>query len=89
MGQVRILIDYYVNPEDYNAFVHAVHQMKNVRMRDGAMSWGIFQDMKYQVRGRSRAMHWARVRAFVRNCRVYVRAIEWQVFRSDSQRIEA
>ena len=43
-GPVRILIDYFVNPEDYNAFVHAIHQMKNVRMRDGAMRWGIFQD---------------------------------------------
>jgi MFS family permease len=43
-GPVRILIDYYVNPEDYNAFVHAVHQMRNVRLRDGAMRWGIFQN---------------------------------------------
>jgi Transmembrane secretion effector len=43
-GPVRILIDYYVDPENYNAFVHAIHQMKNVRMRDGAMRWGIFQD---------------------------------------------
>ncbi|HTF67024.1 MAG TPA: MFS transporter [Edaphobacter sp.] len=43
-GPVRILIDYYINPEDYNAFVHAIHQMKNVRLRDGAMRWGIFQD---------------------------------------------
>lgn len=43
-GPVRILIDYYVNPEDYNAFVQAVHEMKNVRLRDGAMRWGIFQD---------------------------------------------
>jgi MFS family permease len=43
-GPVRILIDYFVNPEDYNAFVHAIHQMKNVRLRDGAMRWGIFQD---------------------------------------------
>ena len=43
-GPVRILIDYYVNAEDYNAFVHAIHQMKNVRLRDGAMRWGIFQD---------------------------------------------
>ena len=43
-GPVRILIDYCVDPEDYNAFVHAVHQMRNVRLRDGAMRWGIFQD---------------------------------------------
>ena len=43
-GPVRILIDYCVNPEDYNAFVHAAHEMRNVRLRDGAMRWGIFQD---------------------------------------------
>jgi hypothetical protein len=43
-GPVRILIDYYVNSEDYNAFVHAIHEMRNVRLRDGAMRWGIFQD---------------------------------------------
>jgi hypothetical protein len=43
-GPVRILIDYEVDPEDYNAFVHAIHELKNVRMRDGAIRWGIFQD---------------------------------------------
>ncbi len=43
-GPVRILIDYCVNPEDYNDFVHAVHELRDVRLRDGAMRWGIFQD---------------------------------------------
>jgi MFS family permease len=43
-GPVRILIDYYVDPEDYNAFVQAIHELKDVRLRDGAMRWGIFQD---------------------------------------------
>jgi MFS family permease len=43
-GPVRILIDYYIDAENYNAFVHAIHEMKNVRLRDGAMRWGIFQD---------------------------------------------
>src|ERR1700751_1439705 len=41
-GPVRILIDYYVDLEDYNAFVHAIHQLKDIRLRDGAMRWGIF-----------------------------------------------
>ena len=27
-GPVRILIDYYVDPEDYNAFVQAIHELK-------------------------------------------------------------
>ncbi len=43
-GPVRILIDYSVDEEDYNDFVHAIHELKDVRMRDGAMRWGIFQD---------------------------------------------
>jgi MFS family permease len=43
-GPVRILIDYCVAPEDYNDFVHAVHKLRDVRLRDGAMRWGIFQD---------------------------------------------
>jgi hypothetical protein len=30
--------------EDYNSFVQQIHQLKNVRLRDGAMRWGIFQD---------------------------------------------
>ncbi len=43
-GPVDILIDYDVDPEDYNNFVQAIHELKNVRLRDGAMRWGIFQD---------------------------------------------
>jgi Transmembrane secretion effector len=43
-GPVRILIDYYIDLEDYNDFVHAAHQLRDVRLRDGAMRWGIFQD---------------------------------------------
>ncbi|HET9086421.1 MAG TPA: MFS transporter [Acidobacteriaceae bacterium] len=43
-GPVRILIDYIVDPQDYNAFVKAIHELKDVRLRDGAIRWGIFQD---------------------------------------------
>jgi MFS family permease len=43
-GPVRILVDYTIAPEDYNTFVHAIHELKNVRLRDGAMRWGIFQN---------------------------------------------
>ena len=46
-GPVRILIDYDVDPEDYDAFVQAIHQLKNVRLRDGAMRWGIFLDANH------------------------------------------
>jgi MFS family permease len=43
-GPVRILIDYYVDEKDYNTFVQAIHELRDVRMRDGAVRWGIFQD---------------------------------------------
>ena len=43
-GPVRILIDYCIDPEDYNTFVQEIHKLKNIRLRDGAMRWGIFQD---------------------------------------------
>ena len=43
-GPVRILIDYSIDEKDYNAFVHAIHALKDVRLRDGAMRWGIFQN---------------------------------------------
>jgi MFS family permease len=43
-GPVRILVDYYVDEKDYNNFVHAIHKLKEVRLRDGAMRWGIFQN---------------------------------------------
>ncbi len=43
-GPVRVLVDYLIEPENYNAFVQAIHELKDVRMRDGAIRWGIFQD---------------------------------------------
>jgi MFS family permease len=43
-GPVRIMLDYEIDPADYNDFVHAIHELRDVRLRDGAMRWGIFQD---------------------------------------------
>ena len=43
-GPVRIMIEFSVHPNDYNDFVHAIHKLKNIRLRDGAMRWGVFQD---------------------------------------------
>jgi MFS family permease len=43
-GPVRIMLDYKIDPDDYNAFVEAIHALRDVRLRDGAMRWGIFQD---------------------------------------------
>ena len=43
-GPVRIMVDFYVNLDNYNDFVHAIHKLKDIRLRDGAMRWGVFQD---------------------------------------------
>ncbi len=43
-GPVRILIDYTVPVERYNEFVTAVHLLREVRLRSGAIRWGIFRD---------------------------------------------
>ena len=43
-GPVRISIDYRVPPENYAEFTHAIHQLRNVRLRDGAIRWGIYRD---------------------------------------------
>ncbi len=44
-GPFRVSIEYLIRPEDYNAFTRAVHQLGDVRLRDGAMRWGVFQDV--------------------------------------------
>ncbi|NYF77741.1 MFS transporter [Granulicella arctica] len=43
-GPVRISILYRVPVEHYPDFTRAIHAMRGVRLRDGAMRWGIFRD---------------------------------------------
>jgi len=43
-GPVRISIDYSVPVEDYAEFTHAIHELKGVRLRDGAVRWGVYRD---------------------------------------------
>jgi hypothetical protein len=43
-GPVRIMVDFDIHPDDYNDFVHAIHKLRSIRLRDGAMRWGVFQD---------------------------------------------
>jgi len=43
-GPVRISIDYTVPAEHYVEFTHAVHQLEDVRLRGGAVRWGIYRD---------------------------------------------
>ena len=43
-GPVRVSIDYHIDPKDYAAFTKAIHQLRDVRLRDGAIRWGVYQD---------------------------------------------
>jgi hypothetical protein len=43
-GPVRVSIDYFIDPRDYAAFAKAIHQLRDVRLRDGAIRWGVYQD---------------------------------------------
>ena len=43
-GPVRISIDYRVRVENYAEFTLLIHQLRGVRLRDGALRWGIYRD---------------------------------------------
>ncbi len=43
-GPVRITVEYHVPMTRYTEFTHAIYELRGVRMRDGAMRWGIFRE---------------------------------------------
>ena len=43
-GPVRISVEYNIPPENYAAFTHVIHELEGVRLRDGAIRWGIYRD---------------------------------------------
>lgn len=43
-GPVMVNIEYHIRAQDYAEFTHAIHQFRTVRMRDGAIRWGVFRD---------------------------------------------
>ena len=43
-GPVRISVEYIIPIDRYAEFTHAIHQLRGVRLRDGAIRWGIFRD---------------------------------------------
>jgi len=43
-GPVMISVDYQVDPADAGEFVKAIHVLRAIRLRDGAMRWGLFHD---------------------------------------------
>ncbi len=43
-GPVRISVDYRIPIARYTEFTHAIHELRGVRLRDGAIRWGIYRD---------------------------------------------
>jgi MFS family permease len=43
-GPVRISIDYRIPVENYAEFTRLIHQLRGVRLRDGALRWGIYRN---------------------------------------------
>ena len=43
-GPVRISIEYQVPLDSYSAFTQAIHLLRDVRLRDGAIRWGIYRE---------------------------------------------
>jgi MFS family permease len=43
-GPVRISVEYRIPLEHYADFTHAIYDLRAVRMRDGAIRWGIYRD---------------------------------------------
>jgi MFS family permease len=49
-GPVLVTIEYHVAPEKRTAFLTALERMARERRRDGAYSWGVFQDTAHPER---------------------------------------
>lgn len=43
-GPVMITVEYLVDPRDEQSFSEAIHAMRLVRQRGGALSWGVYRD---------------------------------------------
>jgi MFS family permease len=43
-GPVLISIEYRIDPAQGAPFTEVMHELKHIRMRDGAMRWGLFKD---------------------------------------------
>ena len=43
-GPVRISVDYRIAREDYATFTQVIHPLEGVRLRGGAVRWGIYRD---------------------------------------------
>jgi MFS family permease len=44
-GPVLVTVEYRVAPKHLAQFTHAMHRRKNIRLRDGATRWELYQDL--------------------------------------------
>ena len=45
-GPVLVTIEYVIDPAHRRAFLHAIHEYRKMRRRDGASQWGVFRDIE-------------------------------------------
>lgn len=43
-GPVQVTVEYRIAPENIAAFTTVMQELRRIRLRDGAISWGLFQD---------------------------------------------
>lgn len=44
-GPVLVTVEYWIRPEDHTPFAEAMTALERIRRRDGAIQWGLFQDL--------------------------------------------
>lgn len=49
-GPVLVTVEYQINPERSQDFIQVMHELGNIRRRDGAIRWGLFYDIAYPSR---------------------------------------
>jgi MFS family permease len=45
-GPVLVTVEYRVNPDRTDEFLHAIHEYGRVRRRDGAFRWSVYRDLE-------------------------------------------
>jgi MFS family permease len=43
-GPVLISFEFHIDPNESEAFIHAMEAVRTIRLRDGAIRWGVFRD---------------------------------------------
>lgn len=68
-GPVLVTVEYRIDPGKQSDFLHAVHKLRRLRLRDGAIQWGIFRD----ITDTSRHIEFFLVKSWVDHLRLHAR----------------